>query len=96
MSGKPSPDGVRDFLSLLAVMSEASTEITRLRNEIVLAQDYLMKANDAYSTAKETLFKLMRDMDVHASGNYGYEGRMSLFLVELFKQMSDTQSTGEK
>lgn len=94
MSGKPYPEGVADFRAALKEMSEAAEVSARLQSEITNARLELDRANEAYQKAKETLFRLMKEMDVESSHNYGWEGRISWFFVELYKQEKAQKERG--
>jgi hypothetical protein len=87
MSGKPSESGVANFILELSRMSEAQSLIWTLSREIETRQTELKKQQELYRVANEQVFKMLEQMDVEASGNTGYEGRMSWFLGELYRQL---------
>lgn len=86
MSGKPSPEGVQLFRVLLKTMSIASKLQDNLMKEISNRKEELETASISYQGARVKLFELMEKMDISENGNFGYEGRMSWFLVELNQQ----------
>lgn len=88
MSGKPYPEGVELFRAALERMSVACSEIERLNKSIADQKFLLEEQSRTYNAAHTELFELMKEMDVHSSHNYGYEGRMSWFLQELYKQFT--------
>lgn len=94
MSGKPYPEGVANFMDALKEMSDAAEESTRLQSVISATQARLTENREAYQKAKEAIFKLMRDMDVESNGNYGWEGRIIWFFIELYKQEKAQKERG--
>ena len=96
MSGRPSPEGVAKFLDLWAAMSETTSRIERLSHAISIREHERIAAKENYGAAQKELFDLMSAMDIASCSNYGYENRMSWFLVELHRQQSEAVEKRDK
>jgi hypothetical protein len=89
MSGKPSPQGVREFIAALEKMKAASSRSVQLEAQIQGAQAELNAAITSYNDARQAIFKMMGEMDVASNHNAGWEGRMAWFLGELYGQLAN-------
>jgi hypothetical protein len=89
MSGKPYPDGVKRVRELLNDEARLRDEAARLKRSIEEAKKRLETVDGEYGRACSERTKLMAQMDLTSSGNYGYEQRMSWFLVELVRQTKE-------
>lgn len=86
MSGKPYPEGVRQLSLYFRDLSEAQDRILRLEGIINQKQGELAAERDKAQDARQNIQRLMQEMDVHAPGNFGYEGRLMALLQELNNQ----------
>ena len=86
MSGKPNSDKVLVFRLTLARTANASERIGILTEEIRTCQIELENQRKEYTDARDLMFKLIEEMDVKDSGNFGWEDREAWFLVELHRQ----------
>jgi len=91
MSGKPYPEGVAEFKEAWTAMSNAALRANVLAIEVAARNKEIAELNEVYASNKKKLFTLMKDMDIASDGNFGYEGRMTWFLVELHKQFSEIE-----
>lgn len=89
MSGRPYPEGVQRVLVLLETEAQLVDEANRLRETIASAEKRLKSVDSEYGKANVERTKLMAQMDLAHSGNFGYEGRMSWFLRELVRQTKE-------
>ena len=89
MSGKPHPDGVKRVRELLDSEARLREEAARLERTIKESKKRLEAVDGEYGRACSERTKLMAQMDLTSSGNFGYEERMSWFLVELVRQTKE-------
>jgi hypothetical protein len=86
MSGKPYPAGVEELSKQLRLLTAAQEDVARTEHVISEHQEKLKVAREQEKAALEDIKALMAEMDVHAPGNFGYEGRMLWVLKELNRQ----------
>ena len=87
MSGKPYPEGVAQVREAVATMAYSQQKAAELGKIIAEQQAEKERHESNYQTAKEGLFRLMREMDVESRGSAGWEGRFGWFIAELFTQI---------
>ncbi|RQS39755.1 hypothetical protein [Burkholderia sp. Bp8990] len=90
MSGRPNKEGIARVRTLIEQETALLAEIKRLEQTISEAQKRLKTAEREYELARVERQKEMARMDVVHSGNCGFEGRMSAFLVELVSQVKES------
>lgn len=85
MSGKPEPTKIGNVRRSLV----REAEIEDRRREIAIELQRLAEEQTSLAEELRTLrterWKAMTSMDLTASGNYGYEARVDVFLMELVK-----------
>ena len=100
MSGKPSYESVKEFRYLLDGMFNSRSEVERLERETARCREELEKKQEVYGTCRAALLELMEKIDIKSSGNSGWEGRFTWFLLELHRQWKDelneTRSVAEE
>ncbi len=84
MSSKPSTEGVEAFRKLLRERRMVAREIIKLRTAV----DTLANLENKHREQSLALLNMLENMDLSASGNAGWEGRMTWFLDELERQAS--------
>jgi hypothetical protein len=84
MSRAPSKEGVSEVAEILKRMNELSPKIAEGRKAL---QQLKLDENEFEELARKIPEKL-HEMDVAASGNFGWEGRTTWFLQELVNQLS--------
>lgn len=89
MSGRPSPDGVKRVRDLLDAEARLSSEANRLKEMIANATKRLDQVNHEHGLSCRERTKLMAQMSLTSSGEFGYEERMSWFLIELVRQTKE-------
>jgi hypothetical protein len=85
MSGQPEPTKigeVRQSLIREATIEDRLSQISAEAKQLSQEREALVRELGALRTAR---WKMMTSMDVTASGNYGYEQRVNVFLMELLK-----------
>lgn len=93
MSGKPSVEGVAEFIACIARLEAADRTIKTLSAEIELRSLDREKQIAQYNLARIEMLTLLERMDLVSNGNAGYEGRISWFFAQLARQL---RPLGEK
>ena len=91
MSGKPNPEGVKKAIELLDKISSLSAETDELRRCIDRDTDRYNRLKEELDVIWVTYRKLMKEMDVSAEGNTGFEMRAAWFLTEMKKQLKENK-----
>ena len=87
MSGVPNEQQVKELSEALFDLVSARASIERLEAQEKQIKDELVYLKQKGRESSIKIFKLMESMDVASSGNYGYEARMEMFLIQLYRQL---------
>lgn len=87
MSGKPSPSGAKRAIEILTRVAQLTETIDTLGPEVRQKTAQLKALGEERHQLQSELGKLMRKMDCDSPGNFGWEGRMSWLVAEMYKQM---------
>lgn len=86
MSSKPSPESVAELRKQIAAYSEAEEQrqiLTKRYNEI---GQQLAEAAGQAATSRLAIAKLVEGMDCDSASNFGWEGRFTWMMRELYEQ----------
>ena len=87
MSGKPNPEGVKRVIDLLDSVAKLDDEIAELSARVDSDQRRINLLSGNRAEAWKEHCDLMRQMDVSAEGNTGFEKRAAWFLAEMRRQL---------
>lgn len=85
MSGKPSPEGVQQLIAALREVKFERQQLHEARTESDIAKARVRKHEEALEKANGLVNQRLDEMDLRATGNFGYAERfwaMLLILVE--------------
>lgn len=86
MSGYPTEEPVRLLRHAVDRMAQAQKRGAVLAKEINVRKEELANQNDEFRKSRDLVLKYLREMDVVAPGNMGWEERISALFVELNNQ----------
>ena len=86
MSGFPNKEEIAEMESMLEQMEPLRNQIMKLSVEIPELKKTLETATETYADLVRRVTASMEHMDVAARGNFGWEKRVTIFLVELRAQ----------
>lgn len=83
MNDRPYPEGVTKIIELLDQIETVDTELVEI-DRLIGKAEKLQDDRRVLWTAYE---KLMGEMDLQSTGNYGFIGRVTWFLSEMKRQV---------
>lgn len=83
MSGRPNIEQINQLRGHVKVLAHAKRECGEYKHTIRRATELLKQAEETHAECQREIIKLMDDMDVSASGNFGWENRFMSFIAEL-------------
>jgi hypothetical protein len=86
MSGKPSTEGIESLRRMIDHMAALSEEAEHLSAGIKPLQDRLTFVRSEYAALATQLPEVFKVMDIHTSGNAGWEQRITWAMQELARQ----------
>jgi hypothetical protein len=87
MSRRPDYDSVNELRHLLVAQLAAGKKIECLREE----QRQLAKLEEQFAELNRKIIKLLEAVDCKASGNMGWEQRITWLLAELVRQTGEVR-----
>lgn len=88
MSGKPYPEGIGEMRAALSHIHALQCMVAQKHEEAIALKAKIEAAVATISEEKAKVIGLMRDMDIAANGNFGWEWRVLWALTELVSQTS--------
>lgn len=83
MSGRPNLEGVRLLREAFSDFSSARDSIARLESEVAAKVSLMKEQRERVQAAKQTVQRLLGEMDCVSQGNMGWEGRYFELLLML-------------
>lgn len=85
MSGRPSTEGA---LALLAAVTEAESivrELPQLLGQHGALEAKIKERSERHTVLQKEIGRLLDEMDVDGTGNYGWQGRFTALLSEMLR-----------
>jgi hypothetical protein len=93
MSGRPYPEGVRQYRKLMQLKAESDVTLASSQKQLEQIRRDLQRELERNNSYQKDIEKLMVDMDVASPGNVGYAERLQCFIAEILKQeRAETQA----
>lgn len=83
MSGRPNIEQINQLRGHVQKLAMAKQDCMECHRQIRLYNDSLRRAEETHAECQREIIKLMDEMDVSASGNFGWENRFMTFIAEL-------------
>jgi hypothetical protein len=87
VSGKPYPEGIKRLCELFEQVDERRVKLSKLVPERDDLSKQIEQLQGELADRTAIIEKVLRDMDLESPGNFGWTGRLTWAIAEMYRQL---------